>query len=175
MKKPIHSIRLIHESLSFCASHFITFLATEHRSSPYAILEPLHGHNFRVRAKITGPLNAEEYVLDFMPAVNILRDILKRYHHKTLLPKNHPQFHYSITEDEVEILSLFDSRRWIFPAKDILFLECRNATAESLAEEICTEFFQQLADGGLFGAGKEHYTLALALEEESGMFAEVTI
>lgn len=175
MKTPLHSVRLIHESLTFSASHFITFAATDQRESPYAILEPLHGHNFRVRAKLTGPLNKQEYVVDFVAATNILRTILEQYHHKILLPKNHPQFHFAVSDDEVEVLSLLDSRHWIFPLCDTLFLECSNSTAESLAEQIAVLFIQKMEQAGLLFADPSQYTLELALEEADGMFAEVTI
>lgn len=175
MKKPLHSVRLIHESLAFSASHFITFTATDQRNSRFAVFEPLHGHNFRVRAKITGPVNDQEYVIDFVAATNILRNILEQYHHKILLPKDHPQFHFAVTDDEVEVLSLGDARHWIFPKCDTLFLDCRNSTAESLAEQIAVLFMKKMEETKLLFASGDQYTLELALEEADGMFAEVTI
>lgn len=175
MKQPIHSVRLIHESLAFSASHFITFMATDQRKSPFAVLESLHGHDFRVRAKLTGPLNDQAYVIDFVAATNLLHTIIEQYHHKILLPKNHPQFHYAVTDEEVEVFSLGDARHWVFPLCDTLFLDCCNSTAESLAEQIAILFMKKMDETRLLFADPDQYTLALALEEADGMFAEVTI
>lgn len=175
MKNPVHSIRLISDSLTFCASHFITFSATEHRPSSLAVMEPLHGHNFRVRAKITGPLGEAEYLVDFLAASDVLREILDSWHHKILLAQHQPKFHIAPTEDEIEILSLIDSRRWIFPRRDVIFLDCRNTTTESLVFFLAREFMKRLDKADLLSAGPERYRLQLALEEESGMIAEVDL
>lgn len=175
MKQPVYSIRLIGESLGFCATHFITFFPSCHRQNAFEALEPLHGHNFRVRAKIFGPLNDAEYLIDFLAASSILREILERFHHKILIAKEHPKFHFSTDCDDIEILSLADSRRWIFPAQDVLFLECKNATTEAIARIIAEEFVQRMAEAELFFGGPEKYAVSLALEEDRGMLAEIKL
>src|SRR5215212_1007494 len=59
-----YSVRLDKEYLVFSAAHFITFNGNT--------CERLHGHNYRVRAEIHGPLDVNHYVIDFIA----LRDSL---------------------------------------------------------------------------------------------------
>ena len=53
-----YHVRLTKEHLIFSAAHFITFNGN--------ICERLHGHNYRVFAEIYGPLDENQYVIDFI-------------------------------------------------------------------------------------------------------------
>ena len=58
-------VRITKDYLVFSAAHFITYAGD--------ICERLHGHNYRVQAELEGPLDENQYVIDFI----VLRDTLK--------------------------------------------------------------------------------------------------
>ena len=60
-----YHIRLQKEQHVFSAAHFITFNAN--------VCERLHGHNYRVTAEIAGPLDENEYVIDFIAVRSLSR------------------------------------------------------------------------------------------------------
>ncbi|MDO4585912.1 MAG: 6-carboxytetrahydropterin synthase [Planctomycetia bacterium] len=187
-----YSVSLDHESFSFCASHFITFPIFSETSfqkkknfstifsSEKKELEPLHGHDFRVRAIIFGFLNQNHYVLDFIAASEILKSVLAPFQHKILLAENHPQFRYEsksvdgVTELEVRFQKSDGKvKRWIFPQEDILLLPLENTTTEEMARIIAVDFFERITKGGLLEFPPEHYNLFLELEESRGMSAQI--
>ena len=52
------SVRLNKDYLVFSSAHFITFAGN--------ICERLHGHNYGLEIEITGPLDENRYVVDFI-------------------------------------------------------------------------------------------------------------
>ena len=52
------SVRVAKEEMGFCAGHFISYEGDK--------CERLHGHNYRVAVDISGPLDDNYYVFDFM-------------------------------------------------------------------------------------------------------------
>ena len=120
------------QSLIFSAAHFITFGDN--------ICETLHGHNYRVRCRVTGTLNVHGYVTDFVALERILKSIVAGLDHKTLLPLEHPTIHVIVGEKEVEVT--FEERRWVFPIDDCALLPIDNTTAERLAELISARLLE---------------------------------
>ena len=115
-----YHVRLEKESLVFSAAHFITFNGD--------VCERLHGHNYRVRAEVTGPLDENHYVIDFIALRDTLRQLVDELDHHMLLPTKHPQIR--VTPDEREVLVTFADKRWIFPREDCVLLPIENTTAE---------------------------------------------
>ena len=56
--QPAYSIKLSKEAFTFCSAHFITYAGD--------VCEPLHGHNYRTTVELSGPLDENAYVLDFV-------------------------------------------------------------------------------------------------------------
>ena len=77
-----YSIRLQKEHHVFSAAHFITFAGN--------ICERLHGHNYRVEVEIFGPLDENQYVVDFIAARDELKKLTDELDHRVLLPDRHP-------------------------------------------------------------------------------------
>src|SRR3954447_4500190 len=102
----------------FSAAHFITFSGN--------ICERLHGHNYSVAVEIHGPLDENQYVVDFIAARDSLRAILDELEHRMLLPDRHPAI--QVTADDREVLVTFADRRWIFPRGDCVILPVANTT-----------------------------------------------
>ena len=157
-----HSIRFEHDALHFSASHFITFGTPEK-------VEALHGHNFRIKAEVAGPLNSREYVVDFLLAFDALKRICELLSHKVLLPRDHPYIAIKTADDTVHVS--MPPLQWTFPAGDTLTLPIRNTTTEALAEYITKSFREQLEQGAAFELSPSHYRITIELEESPGMWA----
>ncbi len=139
-------VRIEKERLVFSAAHFITYAGDT--------CEPLHGHNYHVAAEVRGPLDANQYVIDFIRLRDALQGIVDRLDHRMLLPTQHPTIRVQAGEQEVEVTH--GSRRWVFPRPDCVLLPVANTTAELLAEHIG----QQL----LAALGVRRGDLALTIE-----------
>lgn len=129
-----YKVRLEKEYLVFSAAHFITFNGN--------ICERLHGHNYRVRAEIEGPLDENHYVIDFIALRDTLKTICDELDHHMLLPTQHPQILVRADQREVEVT--FEDRRWVFPRVDCILLPVPNTTAELLARYIGLRLLDQL-------------------------------
>jgi 6-pyruvoyltetrahydropterin/6-carboxytetrahydropterin synthase len=155
-----YCVRLKKESLIFSAAHFITFSGN--------ICERLHGHNYRVFAEVYGPLDENEYVIDFIALRDALQTITQELDHRMLLPESHPTI--NVQADEKEVLVTFEDRRWVFPLDDCVILPMNNTTAERLAEYISARLMTALNAQGITNIQK----LVLGVDENEGQWAIVT-
>ena len=119
-------VRVTKDHLVFSAAHFITFNGN--------ICERLRGHNWRTAVEVSGPLDENHYVFDFIALRDALQKIVLELDHHMLLPTQHPQIHVSANDREVEVR--FEERRWVFPREDCVLLPVANTTAERIAEWI---------------------------------------
>lgn len=119
-------VRVTKDHLVFSAAHFITFNGN--------VCERLHGHNWRVAVELTGPLDENSYVFDFIALRDALQTIVLELDHRVLLPTEHPAIRVTATDREVE--ATFEERRWIFPREDCVLLPVANTTAELIARWI---------------------------------------
>jgi 6-pyruvoyltetrahydropterin/6-carboxytetrahydropterin synthase len=153
-----YCVRLEKEFLIFSAAHFITFAGN--------ICERLHGHNYRVRAEVEGPLDENRYVIDFI----LLRDAVKRIcdelDHHMLLPTQHPTIRVAAGEREVEVT--FEERRWVFPRGDCILLPVPNTTAELLARYIGQRLLNELVQRGAARPSR----LLVGVDENTGQWGE---
>ena len=123
---PSFHVRLANDDLVFSAAHFITFEGDK--------CERLHGHTYRVAAEIHGPLDENQYVVDFLAAAGALKTIVAELDHRTLLPTRHPAICVASQEGTVEVtLAGF---RWVFPQDNCLLLPIANTTTELLAQYV---------------------------------------
>ena len=157
-----HAIRFEHDALHFSASHFITFGTPEK-------VEALHGHNFRIKAEVSGPLNRREYVVDFLIAFAALKKICEMLSHKVLLPENHPYITIKTAANTVQVS--MPPLQWALPLADTLTLPIRNTTTESLAKYIAGLFRELLEKESAFEMPPSHYGITIELEESPGMWS----
>ncbi len=127
-------VRLQKEYHVFSAAHFITFDGN--------ICERLHGHNYRVWAEVEGPLDENQYVIDFIALRDSLKSITDQLDHHMLLPTTHPLIQVTAHDQEVEVS--FEDRRWVFPREDCVLLPVSNTTAELLARYIGQQLLDDL-------------------------------
>lgn len=118
-------VRLEKEQHVFSAAHFITFNGD--------VCERLHGHNYRVAVEWDGPLDENQYVVDFIALRDELKVLTDELDHHVLLPTTHPLIRVTADEREVEAIFTPDGRRWVFPRGDCVLLPVGNTTAELLA------------------------------------------
>ena len=129
MSKETFRVQLEKDTLVFSAAHFITFNGN--------ICESLHGHNYRVKCEVTGPLDENGYVVDFIALRDALNEIVKSLDHHVVLPAEHASI--KVVDDGKEVLVTFESKRWIFPSEDCVILPLANTTAELMARYIAVE------------------------------------
>jgi 6-pyruvoyltetrahydropterin/6-carboxytetrahydropterin synthase len=135
---PFH-VRIAGDALIFSAAHFITFAGDT--------CEPLHGHNYRVAAEVWGPLDENQYVVDFLALDETLKTVLGELDHAVLLPTGHPAIRVAAGEEEVEVR--FQRRRWVFPRADCRLLPVANTTAELLGQYIGERLLAELVSRGV--------------------------
>lgn len=151
-----YRVLLQKEQLVFSAAHFITFAGN--------ICERLHGHNYGVRAEVAGPLDENQYVVDFIAFRDALDAIVKRLDHHMLLALDHATIKVDAGEKEVTVT--FEDKRWIFPREDCVLLPVVNTTAEQIAWWIANE----LRDALKPKIGDELSSLEISVDENNGQW-----
>lgn len=159
-----YHIRLAKDYFVFSAAHFITFNG--------GICERLHGHNYRVEAEIFGPLDENQYVIDFIAARDALHALCLELDHHMLLPTGHPMIgvevlhegHEEGKEKEVEVT--FEDRRWVFPREDCILLPVANTTTELLARYLGLRLLEELEQR----TGQHPQRIRLAVDENFGQW-----
>lgn len=144
-----YRVRLDKEYLVFSAAHFITFNGD--------ICERLHGHNYRVFAEVTGELDENQYVIDFIALRDALKQIVDELDHHMLLPDRHPLIRVTETDTEIEVT--FRERRWVFPKDDCVVLPLENTTAERIARYIGLRLLDDLQAS--LGSRPQHLTIGV--------------
>ncbi len=127
-------VRLEKEYHVFSAAHFITFDGK--------VCERLHGHNYGVWVEVEGPLDENQYVIDFIALRDALKTITGALDHHMLLPTSHPLIRVNVESDEVTVT--FEDRRWVFPRQDCVLLPVSNTTAELIARYIGRQLLDDL-------------------------------
>ena len=150
-------VRVTKDHLVFSAAHFITFNGN--------ICERLHGHNWRTAVELTGPLDENSYVFDFIALRDRLQEIVNQLDHRVLLPTQHEAIR--VTESEREVEATFEDRRWIFPREDCVLLPVANTTAELIARWIAGELRPSVEVQN----GASISTIQVEVEENFGQWA----
>lgn len=148
-------VRVTKDHLVFSAAHFITIGDW---------CERLHGHNWRVAAEVAGPLDANEFVFDFIALRDHLQVIVNGLDHSMLVPLEHPSLIVDQRSNEVEIR--YQERRWVFPKDECRLLPVRQTTAEALSRWIAQELLVKLGD-----TAKTATSLRIDVEENFGQWA----
>ncbi len=117
------TIDISKEDLKFSGAHFTIFSADER--------EPLHGHNFKVRAQVTAPVDDNGMCFNYQEIKSRLRKICKALDEYMLLPGNSPHLH--IEQDGEQIKVRFKEEEMFFLAADTRVLDIRNTTVEEFS------------------------------------------
>lgn len=163
---PQYRVTLQKEQLVFSAAHFITFAKD--------ICERLHGHNYGVKAEVVGPLDENEYVIDFIAFRDALAAVVAQLDHRMLLPAQHEMIHVDVQAGEVTTTFQCDgqpTKRWIFPEEDCIILPIANTTAEKLAWWIAQSVKERLSQSTTNGVE----TLEVFVDENHGQWGSCKI
>ncbi len=118
------TIEIRKQYLHFSAAHFTIFSATER--------ERLHGHNWRVSASITGPVQFDGLCFDYAVYKELLKNLCAQYDEYTLLPESSP--YLTIEEEGDTLLATHNDVTMSFLKSDVLILPVRNVTIEELSD-----------------------------------------
>lgn len=129
-------VRIAKAEHVFSAAHFITF---------GGVCERLHGHNYRVSAELSGPLDENHLVVDFLLVRAKLLEITTWLDHYLMLPTSHPQIR--VDDNGREVTVTYADRRWIIPSGDCRLLPIPNTTSELLAAYIGRRLLAELREG----------------------------
>jgi 6-pyruvoyltetrahydropterin/6-carboxytetrahydropterin synthase len=154
-------IRLAKERFVFSAAHFITYGGD--------VCEPLHGHNYHVACEVHGPLDENQYVVDFIAVRDALQKICDALDHRMLLPLSHPTI--TVVEAGGEVTVTHGQKRWIFPLEYCVLLPVANTTAELLARHIAL----QLSEAVAAAAGTKPTKLVVEVDECDGQWGICTL
>lgn len=124
--------------LGFASGHFITY--DGHRC------ETLHGHNYRARITIEGPVDENYYVVDFVRVKKMLKRLCDELDHRVLLATDNRLISIERQEDGVDVR--YKQRRFFFPYEDVVLLPIPNTTAEMLAQYLCGRVVAELREMG---------------------------
>lgn len=138
---PRYEVEVSTEDLTFCAAHFITYGGGN--------CESLHGHNYRLRATVSGALDEHGMIHDFLDLRARLRELTARLDHRTLLPDANPGLAVERSDGAVTVRRAADGAVYRFPEEDVVVLPVENTTAEMLAGWVSERLVDQLAEAGL--------------------------
>ena len=122
--------------LKFAASHMAT-LGDD--------LEPLHGHNYIVTARVEGDLTSDYWVIDFSVLKRLIREACDYLDHHFLLQADSTLLRIDHAEGGWTIG--FRDREYRFPEADVIALPIANSTAELLAKWIAGRVIEGLEVG----------------------------
>jgi 6-pyruvoyltetrahydropterin/6-carboxytetrahydropterin synthase len=150
-------VRVGKEALVFAAAHFITFGAEG--------CEPLHGHNYRVSVTLTGDLDRDSLVYDFIALKRDMERLIGTIDHRVLLPGTNPRLLVEAVDGQIEVTH--PSRRYSFPESDVVILPVPNTTAEKIAEYLGEQLRDRLPDA----SARRIRSLEIEVEETPGQSA----
>lgn len=127
------TIELEKEYLHFSAAHFTIFSARER--------ERLHGHNFRVAAKITALVDENGLCFNYQVIKKRLKELCQALDEYTLLPSLSP--YLSISELSSDYRVEFAGEVMHFLKKDVLLLPVRNISIEELADYFLQKIMEE--------------------------------
>jgi 6-pyruvoyltetrahydropterin/6-carboxytetrahydropterin synthase len=120
--------------------------------------------------EVAGPLDENRYVFDFIALRDAAHELALQLDHHILLPTEHPMIR--VTENEREVTTTFEERRWVFPREDCVLLPIANTTAELIAHWIAGQLKDRLQK---HPGGRLLESLAVEVEENFGQTARVDI
>lgn len=129
-----YSVRVSKDYLVFCAGHFITYAGST--------CERLHGHNYRVACELTGPLDGNHYVFDFIALKDLLQRLVDQLDHRMLIAARSSLIHHEIAGEQVVLR--YQNRLWSFPKDECVLLPVENTTAELLAKYLAEQLLLEL-------------------------------
>tara|TARA_R110000850_G_scaffold96749_1_gene202088 strand:- start:459 stop:944 length:486 start_codon:yes stop_codon:yes gene_type:complete len=128
-------IDIENQCLHFSAAHFTIFSSTER--------ERLHGHNYKVQAKVESEIRSKGMAFDYNTLKHALHGVCKTLDEYTLLPAR-SEF-LKVEEEEEHYVVCFNGHKMILLKTDTILLPMENISVEGLGHYI----IDQLRSEGL--------------------------
>ncbi len=84
------------------------------------------------------------FVIDFDEVKKVLRKIIGELDHRVLVPTESDLFEVEEKDDEVEVKTVPDGKRYVFPSEDVAFVPTHTLSAEDLAGYLLEELIDEL-------------------------------
>ena len=110
-------------NLSFSAGHFTIFSSIQR--------EFLHGHNYRLEACVTAPLNEPGITFDYGIFRQKLAQLCRQLHSRFLLPQTSPYLTIQDIGDHYQVT--FNHQYMLLLKQDVVLLPLSNITLEELS------------------------------------------
>ncbi|MCC5841461.1 MAG: 6-carboxytetrahydropterin synthase [Opitutales bacterium] len=149
------------EDFKFSAGHFTIFSERDR--------ENLHGHNFRVRARVECALGENGMAFDYNVVKRAVRSLCAELDEIVLLPGKSP--HMEVTETPEMVVARFADERLVFLPRDVKVLPLPNITVECLAAYLADRLSKQLREAGGESVGR----VQVGVSSGPGQTGEVTI
>jgi len=144
---------------TFSGAHFLVFGAGE-------ATEPLHGHDYRVKVEVVGPVDPlTGWVVDFLELQAILLQNVRPLDQKILLPKLSPYLKIDQQDGSIDIKA--PDRSWSLPTTDCLILPIQATTTELIARHLALTIHGDL----VARCSASFESLEVTLEESGGFRA----
>ena len=153
----VFSVAIGKEHLRFTAAHFIAFRGFR---------EPLHGHTYQVKVTVSGPVEADGYVVDFLVLKKVAEEECARLHFCTLLPQQSDclQIQESVTQVTVQCE---DGTSFVFPRQDVCLLPIVHSSSEEIARYLLSRLRERLKET----RGNAIQTIEVMIEDIPGQEA----
>ena len=153
----VFSVSIGKEYLRFTAAHFIAFRGFR---------EPLHGHTYQVKVTVSGSVEADGYVVDFLVLKKIAEEECAQLHFHTLLPRQSDclQIQESATQVTVQCE---DGTSFVFPRQDVYLLPIVHSSSEEIARYLLSRLRERLKEA----RGNTIQTIEVMVEDIPGQEA----
>ena len=158
---PTADLILDKEDFKFSAGHFTIFKEGDR--------ENLHGHNFRVRARVECALGENGMAFDYNVVKRAVRSLCAELDEIVLLPGVSP--HLRVTETPEQVVAHFGEERMVFLPRDVKILPLPNITVECLAAYLAERLATALRSAGGEAIGR----VQVGVSSGPGQTGEVTV
>jgi 6-pyruvoyl-tetrahydropterin synthase len=151
------SVSIGKELLRFTAAHFIAF---------HGFREPLHGHTYQAQVTVSGPVESDGYVVDFLVLKKIAEEECAHLHFRTLLPGRSDCLTIEEKPETVQVLCE-DGARFFFPRQDVCLLPIVHTSSEEIAQYLVARLKERLRAA----RGNRIQTIEVLIEDIPGQTA----
>ncbi len=154
------TIDIAKENMKFSGAHFTIFSATER--------ERLHGHNFKVRARVTAAVDDNGMCFNYQEIKQRLRAVCESLDEYLILAGDSP--HLDIEESNESYLLQFGTERMQFLKSDTVVLPIKNCTVEELSHYI----LDRLINVDSFFRDNDVHNLSIGVSSGDGQWGSST-
>lgn len=97
------------------------------------IIEPLHGHNYKLQFNVFGEQGKNNMIIDFHMIKKVLSPIIEELDHHVLIPKNSPFLEITEVDDQVIVKVKNFDKEYEFPKSDVVLLPIESTTVEEMS------------------------------------------